>query len=190
MDGDLFMRAFYLVLLLVAIGGWVMIEYRQRLGLALRTAVAWALIFLGVIAAYGLWTDIRRDVIPRQTTSTEGILLPRAPDGHFYARLDIGTVPIVFLVDTGATNMVLSLADAVRVGIDPSALRYAGMAQTANGRVRTAGVTLPEVTFGPYVDRRVRAYVNDGEMDGSLLGMDYLQRFSIRIEGDRMLLQR
>ncbi len=32
MDGDTFGRLAYLVLLLVAVGGWVMVEFRQRMG--------------------------------------------------------------------------------------------------------------------------------------------------------------
>lgn len=191
MDADIFGRTFYLLLLLVAITGWVMIEYRQRVGLAVRSALAWGLIFLGVIAAYGLWSDIRRDVIPQQSVSQNGqIILPRAPDGHFYAELEVNGTPVLFMVDTGATSMVLSRRDAARLGIDLNNLAYTGYAQTANGRVRTARVALNQVMFGPFTDDRVSAYVNDGNLDASLLGMDYLRRYSIGIEGDRMILTR
>ena len=60
----------YCLLLLAALGGWVLVEYRQRLGFALRTGLAWGMIFVGVAAGYGLWGDIRRDIRPSQTVGT------------------------------------------------------------------------------------------------------------------------
>lgn len=191
MDGEDFGRLTYLVLLLAAVGGWVIVEYRQRLGQALRTAVAWGLIFVGVMAGYGLWQDIRSDITPSQMVTADGTLeLPRAEDGHFYATLEVDGQPLRMMVDTGATNMVLSNADADRLGINPEELMFLGEAQTANGIVRTARVTLDRVDFGPFSDSGVSAWVTDGEMDLSLLGMDYLSRYSIQILGNRMILSR
>lgn len=191
MDGDNTARLIYLGLLLAALGGWVIAEFRGRMGFALRTAMAWGMIFLGVMAGYGLWQEVRTDVIPRQAVMDGGeITLPRAADGHYYLTLDIGGTPLRFMVDTGATNVVLSRDDARKLGFDPATLMYLGEAQTANGTVRTARVELQDVRLGPYTDPTLRAFVNDGEMDGSLLGMDYLGRFRIEIAGDRMVLHR
>lgn len=191
MDEDLWMRLLYLSLLLLAVGGWVFVEFRQRLGQSLRLAAAWGLIFLGVIAGYGLWNDIRPDLMPRQAVVEGGAIeIPRGPDGHFHLTLEINGTPIRFVADTGATNMVLTREDATRLGIDPDALVYLGEARTANGSVRTARVELPVVQLGPYVDEGFPAWVNDAEMFGSLLGMDYLQLYRVEIDGDRMILRR
>jgi aspartyl protease family protein len=183
----------YLVLLGLAVGGWFIAENRHSLGRTLRVALAWAFIFLGVVAAYGLWGDIRDDVAPRQTVFTEDarVEVPRAFDGHYYLTLDLDGVPVEFVVDTGATDMVLSRADAARVGLDPGALAYTGVAGTANGQVRTARVRLDEVSLGGLTDRNVPASVNAAEMDTSLLGMSYLNRFSrIEIANGRLVLER
>jgi aspartyl protease family protein len=191
MDGIEFGRVAYLLLLLLAVGGWVIVEYRGRMGFALRTAMAWGLIFLGVMAGYGLWNDIRRTALPVQSTMADGRLeIPRASDGHYHLTLDIGGTPVRFLVDTGATNVVLSQDDARRLGIDPATLTYLGQARTANGVVRTARVGLTDVRLGDFHDDRVAAYVTDGDMEGSLLGMDYLRRFRIEIADGRMVLTR
>lgn len=190
MDGDTYGRLIYLGLLLAAVGGWVIVEYRGRLGQALRTAMAWGMIFLGVMAGYLLWQDISGDVMPRQAVIEGGaIVLPRARDGHYYATLTIGGTDVEFVVDTGATNVVLSRPDAERLGLDPDAMAFTGEAMTANGTVRTARVTLSDVELGPLRDDILRAYVTDGEMDVSLLGMDFLGRFSITIENDEMVLR-
>lgn len=180
----------YLGLLLVALGGWVMVEYRSRLGLALRTAMAWGMIFLGVMAGYGLWQDLRQDISPRQNVTATNVTIPRASDGHYYPELTVNGQEMTFMADTGASGIVLSKEDAVALGIDLSSLNYLGTANTANGPVRTARVRLDQMIFGPFSDQNVAAYVNDGEMDGSLLGMDYLGRFSITISDQEMVLTR
>ena len=117
--------------------------------------------------------------------------MPRARDGHYYLTLQINGNPIRFVVDTGATEMVLTQADAARVGLDLDSLNYLGRANTANGEVRTAFVRLDQVALGGIVDQNVPAVVNEGEMEGSLLGMGYLQRWGrIEIAGGELVLTR
>ncbi len=192
METDQIARLAYLALLLAAVGGWVLVEFRRRMGEALRVGMAWGLIFCGVAAGYGLWHDMGGfNPAPPQMVSTAGeITVPRAPDGHYYLTLKIDGTPIRFLADTGASNMVLSLSDAESLGIDPEGLVYLGEASTANGTVRTARVKLSNVELGPYSDSDFPAWVNRGEMAGSLLGMDYLRLYRVEIADDQMILRR
>ena len=191
MDGETIARLGYMGLLLAALGGWVLVEYRGRLGFAARSAAAWGLIVIGIMAGYGLWQDIRTDVAPRQAVMEGGeIRVPRAEDGHYYLTLTIDGTLIQFMADTGASTVVLTDADARRLGIDPATLMYLGEARTANGTVRTARVSLTDVALGPYDEPSLNAWVNEGEMDVSLLGMDYLGRFRIEIDQGEMILRR
>jgi len=193
MDGDNIGRLFYLVLLGMAVGGWFIAENRQSLGKTARQAAAWGLIFVGVIAGVGLWSDISREVLPTSAivTGTGQIEVPLANDGHFYLTLRLNDTPVRFMVDTGASAMVLSHQDAERAGLDPDSLSFLGRAQTANGEVKTADVRVDRVTVGGIVDRNVRMSVNGGEMDGSLLGMSYLSRFDkVEIDGRKLVLTR
>ena len=180
MSGDQTASLIYLVLLGCVIAGYFLLSHRTGLGQALRQAGLWALIFIGVIAGYGLWSDIRGTVLPRQAVfSDEGrIEIPMSPDGHYHMTLEINGTPLRFIVDTGASDMVLSTGDAERAGLDTDRLAYVGVARTANGTVPTARVWLDEVRLGEMVDTSVPALVNGGEMSGSLLGMAYLNRFS------------
>lgn len=182
----------YLVILGSVIGLWFFVQNRASLGRLAQYAAIWGLIFVGAVAVVGLWGDIRQTVQPRQSVVAGGrIELPRAPDGHYYLTLEVNGVALRFVVDTGASQIVLSRDDARRAGIDTESLVYLGRAFTANGEVRTAPVRLDRVAVGPIVDRDVRAVVNDGEMPGSLLGMDYLHRFSkVEISGGRLVLER
>lgn len=185
------MRVVYLSVLLLALSGWIFAEYRGRLGQAMRTLVAWGMIFLGVAALYGMWGDLRRDIRPVQEMTAAGTLtIPRAADGHYYARLLIAGQEVTFMADTGATGVVLTPSDAQKIGIDTRNLAFVNSAMTANGVVSTAAVRLTDVTLGPFHDDSVPAQINRAPMDVSLLGMDYLDRFSIRIAGDRMELTR
>ena len=183
----------YLMLLGAALGGYYVVSHRDRLGQVARHALLWGLIFVGIIAVAGLWSDIRRDVIPRQSAVIEGarIVVPRSWDGHYYLTLKADGAPVEFIVDTGATEIVLSRQDAVRAGIDPEKLIYSGIASTANGTVRTARTALDKLEIGPIVDRNVAVWVNEGEMEGSLLGMAYLRRFErLQISDGRLVLER
>jgi aspartyl protease family protein len=191
MDGENFGRVLYLGIIIVAICSYLLVEFRGRMGQMLRGLVSWGLIIVGLMAGYGLWHDMGGSFSPHQTIASQGeITLPRARDGHYYLTLDITGQPIEFMVDTGATSVVLSREDALKLGMDPSGLVYLGTAQTANGIVRTARVTLDDVRLGDFTDPTLKAYVNDGDMGGSLLGMDYLGQFRIEIGQDRMVLRR
>ena len=179
MDFEQFPRLAYLLLLLTAVGGWFIAENRTSLGKSLRMFLAWGLIFLGVVAVYGLWGDIRRDIVPRQSVLSDGssIHVPRGRGGHFFLKVDVNGTPVDFIVDTGATEVVLSLDDARRAGFDPDNLAFLGTARTANGPVKTAFATADVMSLGPVRFDRVRVAVNSGDMDDSLLGMSFLSRF-------------
>ncbi len=179
MPGENIANLVYLSLLLLVIGGSYLVASRQHMGQTLRHAAIWGLIFMGGLAVFGLWDDIRATVTPMQRATAHDVIeVPRAADSHFYLTLDVDGTSIQFVVDTGATEIVLSKRDAQRAGIDTDTLAYLGRANTANGTVRTARVTLDELRLGPISDRRVPVWVNEGQMDGSLLGMSYLNRFS------------
>lgn len=185
-------RLAYLVLLLTAVGGYFIANARGNLNKLAQQAAIWGLIFLGAVAGYGLWHDVRRDLAPRQAVVGSGQLeVPRQFDGHFYVTAAAGDTPLDFIVDTGATDVVLTREDAARAGIDLASLAYTGSATTANGIVRTARAHLDSFTLGTFTDRNVPVLVNEGEMDTSLLGMSYLRRFEkIEIAGDRLILTR
>ncbi len=193
MDPDSLGRLTYLILLGAAVAGWFLVENRSRLGAVARMAAAWGLIFVGIAAAYGLWGDLRDDIAPRQSVAVGGttIEVPRSANGHYHLTLTVRGTPVRFIVDTGATDVVLSDRDAERLGIDRSTLAFTGQARTANGTVRTARVILDDVALDGTPEGRLAASVGDGRLDISLLGMSYLSRFAkIEIARDRLILTR
>lgn len=182
----------YLVLLGSALIAIMLVRMRGSMVKALQNLTVWALIFVGIIAAYGVWDDIRGD-LPIQSVSSETgqIILPRARDGHYYLTADVNGTATRFVVDTGATDIVLTQDAARAAGIDLDGLQYFGRALTANGEVSTARVVLDSIDIEGIQDRKVTASVNGGQLRESLLGMRYLQRFEkIEITGNRLILTR
>lgn len=178
---------------ILVIGGYALVAQKENLGQSLRHAILWGLIFLGVIAGFGLWDNVSHTLSPRAVISDDGgvINIPREPDGHFYLTLIIDGTPVRFVVDTGATQIALSLQDAEAIGIDTASLTYDGRASTANGIVRTARVTLQNVFLDSFSEGALRASVNEGPLRTSLLGMSYLERFSsLEIRAEQLRLTR
>lgn len=193
MDGYEFGQLTYLVLLGAALLMWFFTQNRQSLGKTLQQVMAWVFIFIGVIAVVGLWGDIRSTVstAPQMAVTGSAIEVPRSYDGHYYLPMQVNGKSVTFLVDTGASQIVLSPRDAKRLGFDLDQVIFHGRASTANGVVRTAPVRLDSLTLGPITDRNVSAWINEGDLDQSLLGMDYLHRFSnIQFSDGRMILSR
>ncbi len=192
MSGDEKAYLFYMLILLFFIGGGFLYGNREKLSTTLMQAAIWVLIFMGVLIGYGFKDTLQQQFTPsRAVQNGDAFEIVRGADRHFHLTLKVNGQNIRFIVDTGASDIVLTQEDAARVGIDVDNLAYLGRASTANGVVATASTVLDQIQLGDVVDRNVRASVNGGEMFGSLLGMAYLNRFSeISIRGDRLILKR
>jgi len=110
--------------------------------------------------------------------------ISKSSDGHFWAEAEDGGRPVRLLVDTGASAVALTPADAARLGVDLRALDYGRPISTAAGETRGAPVMLEHLSIrGARVDHVQALVVREG-LKTSLLGMSYLGRLS-RIEADR-----
>lgn len=104
--------------------------------------------------------------------------LTKSLDGHFWAEAEVDGRWIRFLVDTGASTVALTQADARRLGLNLEGLSYDYPVMTANGRTKAAPVVLSHVAVaGARVDGVPALVVKEG-LSTSLLGMSYLGRLS------------
>jgi len=116
---------------------------------------------------------------PRET------VLERSGGGHFYADVEVNGELVRFLVDTGATSVALTERDAERIGLDFDRGSYEQVGVGASGPVRGKFVTLDKVTLDGKSAHKVEGAILEGS-DISLLGQNYLGRFSIEMRGDTM----
>jgi clan AA aspartic protease (TIGR02281 family) len=110
--------------------------------------------------------------------------------GHFLIEAVVNGAPVTFLVDTGASNIVLTMADAERLGLRPETLRFTERFASANGEVRGAPVVLRELRIGQFSVFDMPASVNEAPLGVSLLGMSFLKRLNgYGVEDGRLILR-
>jgi len=132
-------------------------------------------------------------VVPgRGTEIAPGMMRFQADNGgQFVVNATINGKGVRFLVDTGASGIALSRRDAERLGFDNNTLHFDTPFSTANGMTRGARVTLDALQVGPLTAHGVHAWVNEGDLDQSLLGMSYLSTLGrVEIRGDTLILER
>jgi len=122
-------------------------------------------------------------------SSRESVTLAADPRGHFFADAAVNDIPMRFVVDTGASAVVLSAADALRLGIDWHKGARRTM-QTANGPTAGYLVKLDKVRVGGIELHDVDGVILEQGMGVGLLGMSFLNRLEMRRDGDSMTLTR
>jgi aspartyl protease family protein len=197
-DPDTRMHVLYRVGWIALIGSSVVTFARANPRGALRNAAIWAAIILGLVGLYAFKNDasfigqrILGALSPTQGTAHDDgtISFPAGPDGHFRIQAMVNGGRVTFMVDTGATDIVLTPSDARRIGIDPATLAFDQLAETANGTVRGAAVRLDSLKVGPIELRKIPAAVNGADMSESLLGMAFLNRLhGWRVENGELTL--
>lgn len=107
--------------------------------------------------------------------------------GHFYTTGHINGMSVRFMVDTGATSVSLSAADAKNLGINYRTGKRAH-ANTANGVIPIYVVRLDNVRVGDITLSNVEATISEGPHHVALLGMSFLNRTQMNRDGDRLVL--
>lgn len=115
--------------------------------------------------------------------------LERGPGGHYFADAEVNGMTVHFLVDTGASGVALTTADAQRVGLQFSPFEFTAVGRGASGDVRGKLVTLDRVTLNGRTVENVSGAIIEGG-DTSLLGQSFLTRLgTIEMNGERMVIR-
>ena len=126
---------------------------------------------------------------PKAAPAGNSIVLSAGPGGHFVGSGQINGRAVQFLVDTGATNVAISQAEATRIGLDWRSGQR-GFTSTANGTVPVSLLTLSSVRLGGVELANVAAVVVPSDMPMVLLGNSFLNRFSMRRDADVLRLDK
>jgi aspartyl protease family protein len=183
-DDYTFARIIFLFSLLALWSSAIVFSSRARLGELARNLTIWAAIVSVLVVGFAFQDELgfvgRRvlgELVPGYAVEIEpGVLvLSEGADGHFHVIARVNGVDVNFLVDTGASDTVLSPVDAMRTGYDVASLDYSRLYETANGYVTGAPVTLDSLSVGSIELRDFPASVNGEDLDSSLLGMSFLR---------------
>ncbi|PLX44691.1 MAG: TIGR02281 family clan AA aspartic protease [Hyphomicrobiales bacterium] len=207
---DSFARLVMGVALLLVIGGGVLSAYAGNTSLLLKQAATWIGIGLALVAVYAF-----RPELMTIAERTMGALMPGRPmelsrsgpssstgpgiiaiaadrSGQFSADAMVNGTHVRFLVDTGASAVILTPNDALRAGINMKQLIYSVTVRTANGTNQAAAARIDEIRIGSIEVRDVRALVAKPDLlSTSLLGMTFLSKLrSFKISGGQLVLER
>ena len=195
-DNERFASVVAMVALVILLGG---AAFSGRLREDVRNILIWLTLAGMLVFGYAyrdllvpVATRVTGELVPAQPqVSGDGVSLRRDASGHFRARARVNGENLDMLVDTGASRVALSFADAQAVGLDMDALNFVTPVSTANGEVLMARTTLWLVEIGPVAVNDVTAFVAPrGALSGSLLGESFLSRLAgYTVRGDTLTLQ-
>jgi aspartyl protease family protein len=192
-------------LLLVLFVGAALLGRRMRTGEIFRALVGWAVIIVVIAGAYAYRSQLASvggrilaafapgvPIAGRLIGGNEpaSVVVIRGRGGQFAVRARVDDVPLNMLIDTGASFVTLTLADAAGVGVDIQALAYTIPIRTANGLIRAAPITIDRLLVGTIERNRVSALVAPPDsLTESLLGMSFLETLGgYAISGDQLTL--
>lgn len=146
----------------------------------------WIIISLIAIICYSYRYELKnvkekvaRELVPGSSThqrTNRAIILNKSNDGHFYLNTVINGQKIRFLIDTGASDIAITLGDAKKIGIDINKIKFNKIYNTANGQAKGASVVLDHLIINDIKFKIISASIMSSNMTVSLLGMTFLNR--------------
>ena len=154
--------------------------------------VTWVSLLLLLTFLFSQWLDQQHNpnshlMVLSNADGEESLTLQRNRMGHYVAPGYINRVPVVFLLDTGATHVAIPEKIAKKIGLNGG---ISTTSMTANGLVKSWLTELESVQLGPLSMSGVRAVIMP-TMPGSevLLGMSFLKHLVLIQEGNQLILK-
>lgn len=201
LSGNRAVQAVYLLALLAFVIAGVV--GRGWFGRTARYATIWGAIVVVALVGYTyreelqvVWERVTGELftsepaVKQEVAGETVIIAQQRRSNHFIASAIVNNASIDMLVDTGASVVTLTLADARLAGVTTRDLRYVVPVATANGTAMAAPVILDRIAIGPIEQRRVAALVaEEGVLEQSLLGLNFLQGLtSYTFAGNQLIL--
>ena len=163
-------------------------------GAGISTGLKWgpagiALFWLVVMGLLYLAMNHYLKPPPVVVTASGDLVIPKSRNGHFLVAGEVNGRPVNFMVDTGASMVVVSEAFARSAGLpDGRPITF----RTANGELPGRVVQGVRVAVGPVSVSGVRVGVGlvGGDATDALLGQSFLSQFDITLGRDQMVLRR
>jgi aspartyl protease family protein len=184
----------------IVIFGSMLGMFRGQWTRAVQALAFWMVALLGLVGLYSYRDDVAVFGNRILGELNPGTVVPgprgevsvvRSGGGSFVVDAKANGHSARFVLDTGASVVVLTSETAARIGIDTKRLSFDQPVRTANGSTRAAAITLDTLAVGPIVERRVPALVaRPGTLFQNLLGMTFLERLAAyEVRGDRLIMR-
>ncbi|HEX7758999.1 MAG TPA: TIGR02281 family clan AA aspartic protease [Caulobacteraceae bacterium] len=135
---------------------------------------------------------LRAELLPDHAISTGAheMVVAQDSDGQYSITGAVNGTPVRFIIDTGASDVVLSPDDARRMGLDLDSLKFSHPYSTANGVGSGADYKAQTVRAGAVQFSNLDVSINRAPMGASLLGMTFLKRLdSFEVKDGKMTLR-
>lgn len=174
--------------------------FRGNFLAALGALIFWVVVLFGAVGGYAYRFELRAVadrvlavMIPGTAIDTgeKEVTVIRRADGQFVVNGTVAGRLVPFVLDTGASTVVLRAEDVAKMKIPMRQLTYDVIVSTANGRTLTAETELPKLSIGALSQTGVRALVaKPGALAQNLLGMSFLNGLaSFTISNDRLVMR-
>jgi len=145
----------------------------------------WTAIGLALLAFYSFRFEISdtkerisSDLFPSKAINknNEQLIISISQDNHYYLTVKINNESVKFMIDTGASDVVIDKKLALKLGINIENLYYDKIFRTANGEVAGASTYFNEIDVAGVKFYNVSASITSSELTVPLLGMSFLKR--------------
>jgi len=190
--------------LVFAIGALVLVAsvlFSRRIGFGeiVRNILAWGAIFALFIIGFSyqreilaVWSRVSGEMTGANEQMVVGdtLRIRQSADGHFWVEAKVNTLPVRFLIDSGATTTAMTLRTAEQAGIKISESPFPVVLVTANGSVEAQRGTIQSLQVGPMIAKDLPVVVAEEFGDSNVIGMNFLSKLgSWRVEGAEMVLE-
>ncbi len=169
----------YPLALLLVFSGGVWTAFQKDPGLFIRGAMGWLLLFVACYIGYVQYENYQTKQALSRVEGKGPDLIIKSTNGHFYVDMKIDGKTIRALVDTGASDVVLTEEDARNIGIVVEDIKDYRMYSTANGDVMSRYTRLDSINLnGKVTAQDVRTSISEADLNGSLVGQSFLNKMS------------
>ena len=195
-SGQDWSRVAYGLGLVAVVSAGLLRTRRVSLGRSARHLAIWAVLLAGVALGYSyrgelgaIATRLRGEFAPEVgvRTGPREMVVGRDDQDNFALMGQVNGQTVRFVVDTGASEIVLSPADAQRLGVDVAKLTFPEVTETANGLGHSAPFKAQSLDVGGLRLSNVAMAINEKPMTSSLLGMSFLKQLDSFQEKDGRL---
>jgi aspartyl protease family protein len=176
-------------------------KYRGNSSHALRHGAIWLGLIVMLVGGYAFRPElitikdrIAGVLMPGRAIDVGGdmiVIYKRADEAHFNIKSYVNNQSAEFVLDTGASAVVLTHGTAQRLGLLPTEGGYTQTVSTANGMTKVAPIRIDELRIGSIIIKDIKASVaQPDELDVNLLGMSFLSRLKgYAVEADQLTLR-